>query len=185
MLDISKMLSSKSDTQGADCDGGVMDEPKLREIAKEHLSKEFAGYRFHMPFEIFHGKGPLTKHLRDKFCGEDLTSIPNYNKASVEPDIAGIVFSNISNRKLWIIAEVKGEKTISQGDRRQAIDYANATHAFRAFLISDSQLGQDIKKDIQNGLHKYTGMFENGQEGNSFLVFIRYLERTGEFVANR
>jgi hypothetical protein len=165
--------------------GEVMDEEKLREVAREYLSKEFAGYRLHMPFEIFHGKGPLVKHLKDKFCGEDLTSIPNYNKASVEPDIAGIIISHTSNKKLWVIAEIKGEKTVSQGDRRQATDYANATHAFGAYLISDSQLGQDLRRDIQNGLHRFTGMFENGQEGNSYLIFLRYLERTGQFVSNR
>jgi hypothetical protein len=162
-----------------------MDEPKLREIARDYLSKEFAVYRFHMPFEIFHGKGPLTKHLKDKFCGEDLTSIPNYSKVSVEPDIAGIIVSNTSNQKLWVIGEIKGEKTVSQGDRRQAVDYANATHAFRAYLISDSRLGQDVRKDLQNGLHRFTGTFENGQEGNNYLVCLRYLERTGQFVANR
>jgi hypothetical protein len=177
--------ADKNDIQSARCYGEVMDETKLREVAREYLSKEFAGHRFHMPFEIFHGKGPLVKHLKDKFCGEDLTSIPNYNKASVEPDIAGIIVSNTSNKKLWVIAEIKGEKTVSQGDRRQAVDYANATHAFRAYLISDSQLGQDIRRDIQNGLHRFIGMFENGQEGNSYLIFLRYLEVTGQFVSNR
>ena len=162
-----------------------MDEPKLREVVREYLTKEFADYQFHMPFKIFHGKGPLTKHLKDKFCGNDLTSIPNFDKASVEPDIAGIILSKVSNQKLWIIAEVKGEKTISQSDRRQTVDYAGATRAFRAYLISDSKLGQDIKKDLQNGLHKYSGMFENGQEGNNYLICLRYLERAGQFVANR
>ena len=163
-----------------------MEESKLREIAKEYLRRDYAAYRFHMPFEIFHGKGPLTLHIRRKFHGDDLASIPNYDSTNVEPDIAGIIFSPINNQKLWIIAEVKGnEQTVSQSDRRQAIDYANATSAFKAFLISDGQLGQDVKKDLNVGLHKYTGMFENGQKGYNYLIFIRYLERTGQFVANQ
>jgi hypothetical protein len=163
-----------------------MEESKLREIAKEYLTREFEKSRFHMPFEIFHGKGPLTMHLRRKFHGDDLTTIPNFDVANVEPDIAGIIISSINDQKLWIIAEVKAnEQSVSQGDRRQAVDYANATNAFKAFLISDGQLGQDVKKDLKVGLHKYNGMFETGQKGNGYLVFIRYLERTGQFAPNR
>jgi hypothetical protein len=163
-----------------------LEEAYLRELARTWLNTQFGKYRFHMPFEIFHNRGPLTKHLRNKFCGENLTSIPNYDVVSVEPDIAGIIFSDVSNRKLWIIAEVKGNgQSVSQSDRRQTIDYANATNAFRAFLISDGPLGQDVKQYIQNRIHRYTAIFEKGQKGISYLEFIRYLERLGQFVTNR
>ena len=111
-----------------------------------------------MRFEIFHGKGPLAKHLKNKFWGTDLTSIPNYEIVNVEPDIAGIIVS-ATDQKLWVVAEVKGNgQSVSQADRRQAIDYAKATIAFRAFLISDGPLGNDVREDIKNGMHSYNGM---------------------------
>jgi len=161
-------------------------EEELRKIAKDWLDQQFERSQFHMPFEIFHGKGPLTKHLRNKFLGTDLTSIPNYRAANVEPDIAGIIISPTGLQRLWIIAEVKGnEQVVSQSDRRQTVDYARATSAFRAFLISDGPLGQDVKQDIRNGMHSYDGMFENGQKAISYLEFFRYLERGRQFVPNR
>ena len=160
-------------------------EERLREIARDWLAEQFSNYRMHMRFEIFHGKGPLAKHLKNKFWGTDLTSIPNYEIVNVEPDIAGIIIS-ANEQKLWVVAEVKGNgQTVSQSDRRQAIDYAKATIAFRAFLISDGPLGNDVKKDIKNGMHSYNGMFENGQKGISYLEFYRYLERTTQFVKNK
>lgn len=139
-----------------------------------------------MEFEIFHGRGPLTKHLKNKFFGTDLTSIPNYNSVDVEPDIAGIILYPKFQQKLWVVAEVKGnEESVSQADRRQAIDYAKATSAFKAFLISDGPLGSEVKKNIRSGMHSYNGMFESGQKGICYLEFFRYLERTGEFVKNK
>jgi hypothetical protein len=161
-------------------------EERLREIAKDWLSQQFSGYRKHMEFEVFHGKGPLAKHLKNKFWGTDLTSIPNYETLNVEPDIAGIIFSATTGKELWVVAEVKAnEQPISQADRRQAIDYAKATTSFRAFLISDGPLGNDVRKDIKNGMHSYNGMFESGQKGICYLEFIRYLERTAQFVKNK
>lgn len=162
-----------------------MKEESLRQITKDWLEKKFAQYRKHMEFEFFHGKGPLVKHIRRKFNGENLTSIPNYNRVNVEPDVAGIIISPTTAKKLWVIAEVKGEGSVSQGDRRQARDYAEATIAFRAFLASDGPLGRDVSIDIQNGQHSFNGMFENGQKGICYLEFIRYLERTGKFIKNR
>jgi len=163
-----------------------MKEESLRQITKDWLDKNFVQYKKHMEFEVFHGKGPLVKHIRRKFRGEALTSIPNYNKVNVEPDVAGIVISPMTAQKLWVIAEVKAEgKSVSQGDRRQARDYAEATIAFRAFLVSDGPLGRDVSIDIQNGQHSYNGMFENGQKGICYLEFNRYLERTGKFSKNR
>jgi hypothetical protein len=163
-----------------------MKEEELRALVRNWLAEKYVDYRKHMEFEVFHGKGPLVKHLRRKFRGEDLSSIPNYNKVSVEPDVAGIIISPKNEQKLWVIAEVKGdEKPISQRNRRQAKDYAEATVAFEAFLISDGPLGRDVSIDIKNGLHSYTGMFENGQKGICYLKFIRYLARTGHFVINK
>lgn len=125
------------------------------------------------------------KHLRRKFHGSDLTSIPNYTRVNVEPDIASIIISAKTGQKLWVIAEVKGEEaSVSQSDRRQAKDYAEATNAFRAYLISDGPLGKDVARDIEIGLHSYMGMFENGQKGISYLNFLRYLERKGQFIKN-
>ena len=162
-----------------------MKEEILREIARNWLAKEYVKYVKHMDFEIFHSKGPLVKHLRRKFYGQDLTSIPNYGSVNVEPDIAGIIVSSKTGQKLWVIAEVKGnENSISQADRRQLKDYAEATSAFRAFLVSDGPLGRDVAQDIRNGLHSYPGMFENGQKGICYLEFIRYLEKRGQFVRN-
>jgi hypothetical protein len=161
-------------------------EEHLREIAKKWLTEQFSRYQKHMDFEVFHGKGPLTKHLGNKFYGTDLTSIPNYKSVGVEPDIAGIILSPTTQQKLWVIAEVTGnEQALSQADRRQAIDYAKATMAFKAFLISDGALGSEVKKDIRNGMHSYNGMFESGQKGLCYLEFFRYLERTGQFVKNK
>jgi hypothetical protein len=161
-------------------------EELLREIAKDWLAEQFSSYRKHMEFKIFHGKGPLTKHLKNKFWGTDLTSVPNYETANVEPDIAGILVSATTDKKLWVIAEVKAnEQSVSQADRRQAIDYAKATTAFRAFLISDGPLGNDIREDIKNGMHSYNGMFESGQKGICYVEFFRYLERTAQFVRNK
>ena len=162
-----------------------MKEEKLREIVRDWVDEKYIGYKKHMEFEVFHGKGPLVKHLRRKFHGEDLSSIPNYNKVNVEPDVAGIIISPKSEQKLWVIAEVKGEeRPISQSDRRQARDYAEATNAFEAFLVSDGPLGRDVSIDIKNGLHSFTGMFEKGQKGLCYLNFIRYLPRTGQFIRN-
>ena len=163
-----------------------MKEEVLREVVKDLLDREFAQYRKHMDFEVFHGKGPLTKHLRKKFKGLDLTSIPNYGKVNVEPDVAGIIISAKTRQKLWVIAEVKGNETaVSQADRRQATDYAQATNAFKAFLVSDGPLGRDVSQDIENGMHSFMGMFENGQKGICYLEFLRYLERTGQFIKNK
>ena len=67
-----------------------MKEEILREIARNWLDEQYVHWKKYMNFEIFHGKGPLTNHLRRKFQGLDLTSIPNYDSASIEPDIAGI-----------------------------------------------------------------------------------------------
>jgi len=161
-------------------------EELLRDIARVWLDKQFSSYQKHMGFEIFHNKGPLTKHLTNRFWGTDLESIPNYMSVDVEPDIAGIIISPKTQQKLWVVAEVKGnEQAISQADRRQAIDYAKATNAFRGFLISDGPLGSDVRKDIRNGMHSYNGMFENGQKGICYLEFIRYLESTEQFVRNK
>ena len=103
----------------------------------------------------------------------------------MEPDVAGIVISQVTAKKLWVIAEVKGEeKSVSQSNRRQTRDYAEATIAFRAFLVSDGPLGRDVSIDIQNGQHSFNGMFENGQKGICHIEFIRYLERTGKFIKN-
>jgi len=166
--------------------GSQMKEEPLRQIARDWLDDTFAQFKKHMEFEIFHGKGPLTKHLRKKFQGQDLFSVPNYKRVNVEPDIAGIVISQKTGQKLWIIAEVKGNgDSVSQADRRQAKDYAEATSAFRAFLISDGPLGRDVSIDLQNGLHSFIGMFENGQKGICYLEFIRYLEKTGQFINNK
>lgn len=162
-----------------------MNEESLRQITKDWLAKKFIQYERHMEFEVFHGKGPLAKHIRRKFHGEALISIPNWDKVNIEPDVAGIVISPTTAKKLWVIAEVKGEgKSASQGDRRQARDYAEATIAFRAFLVSDGPLGRDVSIDIQNGQHSFNGMFENGQKGICYLEFIRYLERTAKFTRN-
>lgn len=162
-----------------------MDERVLREIALAWISQLFAKYEKHMDFEIFHGKGPLSIHIRKKFHGHDLTSIPNYDGVNVEPDLGGIIISPTNGQKLWVIAEVKGnENPVSQADRRQARDYAQATNAFGAFVISDGPLGADVAQDIKNGVHSFTGMFENGQKGICYLDFIRYLERKGQFVKN-
>jgi len=162
-----------------------MDERVLREIALGWISRQFTKYEKHMDFEIFHGRGSLSIHLRRKFHGHDLTSIPNYDSVNVEPDIGGIIISPVTGQKLWVIAEVKGnENTVSQADRRQARDYAQAVNAFRAFLISDGPLGVDVAEDIKNGMHSFTGTFENGQKGICYLDFIKYLERKGQFVKN-
>lgn len=139
-----------------------------------------------MNFEVFHGRGPLVEHLRRKFHGLSLTSIPNYDKVNAEPDIAGIVISSKTGQKLWVIAEVKAnEASVSQANRRQAKDYAQATNAFRAFLISDGPLGRDVARDIKNGMHSYTGMFENGQKGICYLEFLRYLKKREQIVKNK
>jgi hypothetical protein len=162
-----------------------MEERDLREIALGWINLLFAKHKKHMDFEIFHSRGPLSIHIRRKFHGPDLTSIPNYDRVNVEPDIGGIIVSPTTDQKLWVIAEVKGnEKPVSQDDRRQTIDYAQATNAFRAFVISDGPLGADVAQDIKNGMHSFTGMFENGQKGICYLDFIRYLERKDEFVKN-
>ena len=79
--------------------GSQMKEELLRQIARDWLDDTFAQFKKHMEFEVFHGKGPLTKHLRKKFQGQDLSSIPNYNKVNVEPDIAGIVISQKTGQK--------------------------------------------------------------------------------------
>jgi hypothetical protein len=163
-----------------------MKEEILREIARNWMVQQFTKYKKQMDFEVFHGKGPLSKHLRRKFHGLELTSIPNYDSVNVEPDIAGIIISPTIGQKLWVIAEVKGnENPVSQADRRQARDYAQATNAFRAFVISDGPLGADVAQDIKNGMHSFTGMFENGQKGICYLDFFRYLERKGELVKNK
>lgn len=163
-----------------------MREKILREIARNWLDKKYARYEKYMDFEVFHGRGPLVKHLRRKFYGLSLTSIPNYDSVNVEPDIAGIVVSAKTGQKLWVIAEVKGnEASVSQADRRQLRDYAQATNAFRAFLISDGPLGRDVAQDIKNRMHSYTGVFENGQKGICYLDFLRYLEKRGQFIKNK
>ena len=162
-----------------------MKEEVLRETVKNWLDRQFARYEKHMDFEVFHGRGPLMKHLRRKFHGLSLTSIPNYNRVNVEPDVAGIIISAKTGQRLWVIAEVKGnEASVSQADRRQAMDYAQVTNAFRAFLISDGPLGRDVSRDIDNRIHSFTGMFENGQKGFCYLEFLRYLERTAQFIKN-
>ena len=162
-----------------------MKEEVIRELVRDWLDRKFDQFEKHMDFEVFHGRGPLAKHLRRKFHGVDLTSIPNYDGVNAEPDIAGIIISAKTGQKLWVIAEVKGnEAVVSQADRRQARDYAQATNAFRAFLISDGPLGRDVAQDIENGMHSFTGMFENGQKGICYLEFIRYVERTGQFIKN-
>jgi len=163
-----------------------MKEKVLREIARDWVDQQFAKYEKHMDFEVFHGKGPLMKHLRRKFHGLDFISIPNYDSVNVEPDIAGIIISPKTGQKLWVIAEVKAnEASVSQANRRQARDYAQATNAFKAFLISDGPLGRDVACDIKNGMHSYTGMFENGQKGLCYLEFLRYLKKRGQFIKNQ
>lgn len=163
-----------------------MKEEILRELTKKWLEAEYADWEIHMDFEIFHGKGPLTKHLLRKFQGENLVTIPNYNSVNVEPDVAGVVVAPVTRRKLWVIAEVKGEESpLSQADRRQARDYAQETNAFEAYLVSDGPIGRDVAKDIRNGAHSFIGMFKNGQTGMCYLKFIRYVERTGQFIPNR
>ena len=163
-----------------------MKEETLGEIVRNWLDQQYAKYEKHMDFEVFHGRGPLVNHLRRKFYGLDLTSIPNYDSVNVEPDVAGIVISAKTGQKLWVIAEVKGnEAPVSQANRRQARDYAQATNAFRAFLVSDGPLGRDVAVDIKNRMHSYTGMFENGQKGICYLEFLRYLERRGQFIKNK
>lgn len=163
-----------------------MKEDTLRDITRDWLDQQYVSYQKHMNFKVFHGTGPLVNYLRRKFFGSDLTSIPNHGRANVEPDIAGIIISPETGQKLWVIAEVKGNETvISQENRRQAKDYAQATNAFRAYLVSDGPLGRDVVQDIRNGMHSYTGMFENGQKGICYLEFIRYLEKSRKFITNR
>ena len=127
-----------------------MREEILREIARDWINGYYAEYQKHMNFEVFHGKGPLVKHLRRKFSGPALTSIPNFDRVNVEPDIAGIIVSLKTGQKLWVIAEAKGNgSSVSQSDRRQLKDYAEATNAFRALLISDGPLGKDVIQTLR------------------------------------
>jgi len=88
-----------------------MEEHVLREFALGWISQLFAKYEKHMDFEIFHARGPLSLHIRRKFQGSNLTSIPNYDGVNVEPDLGGIIISPINRQKLWVIAKVKGNET--------------------------------------------------------------------------
>jgi len=140
----------------------------------------------HLPFEVFHGKGPLTQNLTNRFSGHSLVSIPRWDAVNCEPDVAGVIIHPRTRAKLWVVAEVKGEgRALSVGDRRQALDYAKQTMAYEAFLISDGTLGKFITEDVRLGHFLYNGLNEYGRASSRNLRPFRYDESTGHISVFR
>ena len=135
------------------------DEKELRKESVEWLNYVYRNYRFHLKIMRFHGKGMLTSFLFKKFKGDNLITIPNYEKLFIEPDIIGII--NFSNLKVWTVSECKVD--LQWGGYRQALDYANRSVAYDAYLIYCGLVSGTVRKDVLEGGHIYYGMNSKGR----------------------
>jgi len=147
----------------------------------EWLKNKFRDFDFHLPFLLFHDLHISVKeYLMSHFAGNELTCIPYYNLLTIEPDIIGILkFSNATNVACcWVVGEAK-VKNVGVSDFRQAMFFAQMTHAFEGYLFYDGELSKDVKTLLKNGGHSYDGMNRYGKKVTKYLIVMQH--RNGRF----
>lgn len=155
-----------------------MYEDQLRLLARDWLKERYKLYKKHLDFRIFHNKGFLINYISKKFVGANLTTIPNYDRVNIEPDIAGIIIHNETKVKLWIIGECKctskSKQSISQSDLVQAKDYSNVANAYIGFFFYYGKLSYPVLEDLKSHRHRYKGMNKWGKCVSKELKICRY-----------
>jgi len=114
---------------------------------------------------VFHGlDGTLTEYLRSEFYGINLTKIPRWDRLHIRPDV--IALQEVTNdrlRWLWIVAECKVGK-VSVRDLRQALNYANLTRAYQAYLVFSGKLSKEVEANLENLGHTFVGTSKWGRD---------------------
>lgn len=151
-----------------------MEEPELRNITRDWYKKRYQSYEKHLEFINLHEMGiTITEFLVSRFKGDSLTSIPQYNRLYIKPDIIGIIIHPKTYQKLWIIAECKAG-SVSQRDLGQALKYSGSSAAFASSLCYHGRIGRAVQRDIENGHHFFNGSNQWGAEVRKNISFYQY-----------
>jgi hypothetical protein len=81
----------------------------------------------------------------------------------------------------WITTEVK-VKEVDMTDFREAMFFAEKTHAYNAFLLYDGHVTKDVARLIKKGGHSFQGVTKWGNPSKKFLSLLRHCD--GRFVRN-
>jgi len=136
-----------------------LDEAQVREEACTWLKENFKTREYFIKPFILHNMGlTLTQFLEKNYKGKELIRIPKYSELSIRPDVVALAVINKNKEKTlgWIIGECK-YSSLSSGDLRQAVYYANIAEAYEAYLFYGGTLSKEIRDLIKAGGHIYLG----------------------------
>ena len=146
-------------------------------MACDWLKRHYPRREYHLEPMVFHGIGlTVTQFLHKKFKGRELVCIPHYDELPIMPDIIGILKFHKNNEDTlmgWIIGECKVNK-VNVADFRQAVSYANVSHAYEAYLFYFGNLSNQVIKLIKAGGHLYQGTNKWGKIVTKRLIFVKY-----------
>lgn len=136
-----------------------MDEAQVREEACTWLKVNFETREYLIkPFILHNMSLTLTQFLEKNYKGKELIRIPKYSELSIRPDVVALAVINKHKEKTlgWIIGECK-YSSLSSGDLRQAVYYANVAEAYEAYLFYGGTLSKEVRDLIKAGGHIYLG----------------------------